>query len=86
MRLPVFAAEQWGMDYSPVYPMLYAQITRKFKGFDVYIGGENLTNFRQKDAILGADNPFGRTFNASSIWGPLMGTKVYAGLRYTLWK
>lgn len=74
------------MEESPAYPMLYAQITRRFKGIDIYVGGENLTNFRQKDAILNADNPFSSEFNASNVWGPLTGVKFYAGLRYTLWK
>lgn len=82
MKLPYFM----DMEYSPVYPMLYAQVTRKFRGLDVYVGGENLTNYRQHDAILSADAPFSRDFNASMIWGPLMGIKVYAGLRFTLWK
>lgn len=86
MRLPNFAAKAWGMKYSPVYPMLFAQVTRKFRGFDVYVGGENLTGFRQKDAIINAANPFSADFSANCIWGPLMGAKVYAGVRYTLWK
>ena len=30
---------------TPVYPLLYAQVTRRFKGFDVYLGGENLTEW-----------------------------------------
>lgn len=79
--------------YTPVYPMLYAQVTRRLKGVDIYIGGENLTNFRQKDVIVGAVrdsqgfvNPRQSTFDASAIWGPLMGVKVYAGVRFTLWK
>ena len=86
MRLPRFAADAWGMEKSPVYPMLYAQVTRKFRGLDIYVGGENLLNFRQKTAILGSDTPFGPNFNAGCVWGPLMGTMAYAGLRYTLWK
>ena len=86
MKLPNFAAAQWGMEKSPVYPVLYAQITRKFSGFDIYVGGENLTNFRQKDAIISADDPFSTAFNASCIWGPLMGARAYAGIRFTLWK
>ena len=86
MRLPRFAADAWGMETSPVYPVLYAQVTRKFRGLDIYIGGENLTSFRQKNAILGNDAPFGPAFNAGCVWGPLMGTMAYAGLRYTLWK
>ena len=71
---------------TPVYPMLYAQVTRRFKGWDVYIGAENLTNFRQKDAIIGAANPRQASFDASCIWGPLMGIKAHAGFRFTLWK
>jgi hypothetical protein len=71
---------------TPVYPMLYAQVTRRFKGWDVYIGAENLTNFRQEKAIIGADNPRAAHFDASCIWGPLMGIKAHAGFRFTLWK
>ena len=71
---------------TPVYPMLYAQVTRRFKGWDVYIGAENLTNFRQKDAIIGAANPRQASFDASCVWGPLMGIKAHAGFRFTLWK
>ncbi len=78
---------------TPVYPLLYAQVTRRFKGWDVYIGAENLTNFRQKDVILGsvkdADgfvNPRQASFDASCIWGPLMGIKAHVGFRFTLWK
>ena len=86
MRLPDYAAKVWEMDYSPVYPMLYGQVTRKFKGLDICAGVENITDYRQHEAIIGADNPFGNDFDASVVWGPLMGRKFYLGLRYTLWK
>ena len=69
---------------TPVYPMLFAQVTRRFKGIDVYIGGENLTGFRQKTVILGV--PESPSFDASAIWGPLMGLRVNVGLRLTIWK
>lgn len=78
---------------TPVYPLLYAQITRRFKGWDVYAGVENLTNFRQKHVIIGSVrdengyvNPYQSSFDASCIWGPLMGIKAHVGLRFTLWK
>ncbi|MBR5833534.1 MAG: TonB-dependent receptor plug domain-containing protein [Bacteroidales bacterium] len=77
---------------TPVYPMLYAQVTRRFKGWDVYVGAENLTNFTQKDVILGTKgedglvNPRLASFDASCIWGPLMGFKAHVGFRFTLWK
>ena len=68
------------------YPLLYAQVTKRFKGFDIYVGGENLTNFTQPNPIIGADKPFDLGFDASCIWGPLMGARVYAGIRMTIWK
>ena len=71
---------------TPVYPLLYAQVTKRFKGFDIYAGGENLTNYRQPSPIINADNPFSTGFDASCVWGPLMGIKVYAGIRVTIWK
>ena len=77
---------------TPVYPLLYAQVTRRFKGWDVYAGVENLTNFTQKDVIIGAVkengivNPRQASFDASCIWGPLMGIKAHVGFRFTLWK
>ena len=71
---------------TPVYPMLYAQVTRRFKGWDVYVGAENLTNYTQKNPIIGADNPRQAIFDASCIWGPLMGIKAHVGFRFTLWK
>lgn len=78
---------------TPVYPMLYAQITKRFKGVDVYIGAENLTNFKQKHVIVGSVkdengyvNPLQPSFDASAIWGPLMGIRAHIGVRFTLWK
>ena len=69
---------------TPVYPMLYAQVTRRFKGVDVYLGAENLTGFRQKVVILGV--PGSPDFDASAVWGPLMGLRMDAGIRVTIWK
>ena len=77
--------------YSPVFPLLYLQVTKRFKGLDIYVGGENLTNYRQKNVIFGSrkDGVYDASlpdFDASCVWGPIMGIKVYAGLRFTLWK
>jgi outer membrane cobalamin receptor len=81
-KLPNFM----GGGNSPVYPMFYAQVTKKFRDLDVYIGGENLSNYRQKHPIMNANDPYSQGFNSTLIWGPLMGVKVYAGLRFTIWK
>ena len=84
--LTVDGARPYASGYTQAYPMLYAQVTRRFKGVDLYVGGENLTNYRQPSPIIGADNPFGNNFDASCVWGPLMGIKIYGGIRLTIWK
>jgi hypothetical protein len=70
--------------YSPAYTQLLAQITRKFKYFDVYLGGENLTNFTQKDPITEYWRPYHTHFDTSMVWGPIVGATVYAGFRYSI--
>jgi len=71
-------------EYSPSYIQLLAQVTRKFKYFEVYLGGENLTNFTQKDPVTEAFAPYHTHFDTSMVWGPLVGATVYTGFRYTL--
>lgn len=77
---------------TPVYPLLYAQVTKRFKGVDIYLGAENLTNYRQKVVVVGDKREDGSfitnngNFDASCVWGPLMGIKVNVGVRFTLWK
>lgn len=58
------------------------QVTRAFKHFEVYVGVENLTNFRQSSPIIAANEPFGSNFDASLIWGSVNGRITYGGIRY----
>jgi len=72
---------------SPSYVLMNAQVSKslgKNKLFDAYIGGENLTNYFQKNAVLAADQPFSNYFDASMVWGPVSGRQVYVGFRYTI--
>lgn len=66
------------------FTLLSAQVTREFRHFSVYVGGENLTNFKQKTPIHGADNPFGTDFEPTLVWGPVSGVMAYAGVRIKL--
>ena len=77
-------AEYQRRNYSSPYFTLNAQATKKFKRFEVYLGGENITNFMQHGAIVAAADPFGPYFDASMVWGPGMGAVVYAGLRFAI--
>lgn len=69
---------------SPWFFTMNLQVTKRFKWFDLYVGAENLTNFRQKNAIIAANDPYGPFFDASLVWGSQMGINPYLGLRYRL--
>ncbi|MGB3607103.1 TonB-dependent receptor [Psychroserpens sp.] len=70
---------------SPTVGTLNAQVTKVFSPkFEVYLGGENITNVRQDNPILGADDPFGPNFDTSFVYGPIFGSMYYAGLRYRI--
>jgi outer membrane receptor for ferrienterochelin and colicins len=69
---------------APDFSTINAQVSRKFTYFEWYLGGENLTGFRQKNPILGANDPFGSKFDAGMVWGPVTGATVYSGFRYKL--
>jgi outer membrane cobalamin receptor len=67
-----------------VFAILNAQVTHMWKNWDFYVGGENLTNHIQRNAIVGADNPFGATFDATRVYAPISGINVYVGFRYKI--
>lgn len=66
---------------SKSYFTLNAQISRQMsKQVRLYIGGENILNFRQNNPILDVKNPFSNYFDGGMIWGPISATNLYAGL------
>lgn len=69
---------------APAFSNINAQITRGFYKWELYVGGENLNNFTQKNPILSANDPFGKNFDASMVWGPVIGRMVYVGMRYKI--
>ena len=72
-------------EYSPSFSVMNAQITRTFSStFEMYIGGENIGNYRQDKAILGANDPFGTSFDTSIVYAPVFGQMYYAGLRFKI--
>lgn len=72
-------------DYAPSFATLNAQITRVFsKTFEVYVGGENITNYKQANGILAANAPFGAYFDSTMQYAPAFGQMYYAGMRFKL--
>ena len=71
-------------EYSDPFSLINCQITKKVNNFDFYIGVENLLSYTQENPILDSYNPSSDKFDASLIWAPVMGRKIYFGLRYKL--
>ena len=72
-------------EFSESYQLLNSQITRVFSDkFEVYFGGENITNVQQKNPILASDNPFGSNFDTTIVYAPIFGRAIYAGLRFKI--
>jgi outer membrane receptor for ferrienterochelin and colicin len=84
-RMPTPSATNplWGERFSP-YTIFLGQVTKNFKNLSLYLGSENLFDFRQPNPIIDAGNPRGDNFDATMIWGPVMGRKIYTGLRWNI--
>ena len=69
--------------FSSKLDLINSQITRVFSdSFEVYLGVENLTNYKQTDGIISSSDPFSQYFDATMIYGPVSGRMSYIGLRY----
>lgn len=78
---PAFRLDQ----FTPTIGTLNFQITKVFsQRFELYAGGENVTNVRIDNPILGADDPFGGFFDTTFVYGPIFGSTWYGGLRYRI--
>ncbi len=80
-----------GYIYHKWYPQLLGQITKFFRTWSIYLGAENMTNFTQDNPIVGSkigDTQFVNTqsanYDASMIWAPIHGWKLYLGFRWAL--
>ncbi len=68
---------------APAYLLVNAQVTYKaLKNTEFYIGGENLTNYTQKQPIIAWQDTASPYFNAAQIYAPTMGARIYLGLRW----
>ena len=68
------------------YGQLNAQVTRWFRHFSIYVGGENLTDYLQPNPIINASDPWSSEFDPTMVWGPVHGRMFYAGIRLNLGK
>ncbi|HRW76283.1 MAG TPA: TonB-dependent receptor, partial [Saprospiraceae bacterium] len=69
---------------SPEYMLLSGQVNWVRGNLDIYLGGENLGNVTQPFPIIDWQNPGSEHFDASRVYAPVIGTRVYMGIRYSL--
>lgn len=75
-------AEYQLAERSPDFFLMNAQISKEWlEKFELYLGAENLLDYKQDNPIIASDDPFGPYFDSSMIWGPVFGRMIYAGLR-----
>lgn len=78
-------AENQRSEWSDEYVLMNAQITKDFGDkWSVYLGVENIGDFKLKNPIVAAGDPFGAQFDTSMVWGPIFGRMAYAGFRFRL--
>ena len=82
-----------GYIYHKWYPQLLGQVTKFFRTWSIYLGAENMTNFTQENPIVGERleargggfvDPYSANYDASMIWAPIHGWKMYIGFRWAL--
>jgi len=69
---------------SPNFYTLNWQVSKAWGRTEIYLGMENVLNFRQDNPILASAQPFSPFFDSTMVWGPIFGRNTYAGLRYRI--
>lgn len=86
-RMPAPDVENplWNKNFKS-FVIMNAQVSKFFRNWSVYAGAENLLNFKQKNPIISAKNPYSSDFDATMVWGPTEGRRFYVGFRYNIGK
>ena len=74
---------RWEREFSTFF-LSNAQATRNFGVWSIYLGAENIFDYTQANPIVDVGNPFSADFDATMIYAPTHGRKIYVGLRWNL--
>lgn len=73
---------------SPEFFIVNAQVSHVFKpkkfNLEIYLGVENASNVQQNNAVIAGNDPTGKYFDASRVWGPIYGRMIYGGLKFKI--
>lgn len=82
-RLPVNAQGQTDV-FSPSFILVNGQVKKSWNegSRELYIGTENLLNFKMNNPVLEANTPGSAAFDATVVWGPIMGRVIFIGANF----
>jgi outer membrane receptor for ferrienterochelin and colicins len=83
-RLPNSFAENIERRYTKKYIQLNFNMLKKFKKAELFMGVENMTNFKQSEPILNVNQPYEAGFDATQVYAPINGVTFYGGFRIWL--
>lgn len=69
---------------SPAYLLINLHASRNLGRFELYGGVENVTNYVQEYQIVSPESTGSKYFDATRLYAPNMGTRIYTGIKYTI--
>jgi outer membrane receptor for ferrienterochelin and colicins len=69
---------------SPTYSISHFSVNYLLKKIEVYGGAENLFNYTQHSPIIAWQDPTSEYFDATQVYAPMMGRRLYIGLRWRM--
>ncbi len=69
---------------SPVWSIWNLQITKRFAGWEIFGGVENIFNFTQASPLIAPEAPFSDRFETAYIWAPIRGRVLTIGVRVSV--
>lgn len=69
---------------SPSFQTVNLQVNKSFNRWDVYVGVDNLFDYRQDNPVTSADDPSSPFFDTNRVYGPIFGRTIYAGFYFDL--
>lgn len=68
-------------EYGKSFFQLSAQLAHNFnQNIRMYLGGDNLLSYKQKNPIIDAQNPFSSYFDGGMVYAPVMPANIYIGI------
>jgi len=78
-------AAVFAISESPDFFIVNSQVSKTiWNKLELYVGIENLLNFKQDYPIISADDPYSEWFDGAMVWGPVFGRMAYTGLRFKI--